>query len=271
VTDSLSAYQKHGFIRRSIDLLAAGAAWRGGSFTTREGNPSVDAHPSVSDATLVSTARSMLLTGAAGVAIAKVGDAMLISAAVQSADSPDVDTIQIYRVESELDGKGRPILAPALDQVAAYEKLMETLARGIDAVEPIQMTLDAIHSVLGVRSYMLDQGRISQTHVLALKEGALMYNGEVQALRHNMFFGLNQVADRVAEILGLPGLQWRWNEEWDLHGPCGYGVIYQIFLGQGLALEPIRSDEVGAMEMLVKSEIMSKQRLRDCLEKYGLT
>lgn len=164
MTDSLSAYQAHDFIRVSIDLLAEGAAWRGGSFTSN----TAPLPPQIADAIdhdhLVETARRMLLQGRAFITvISQEGSAPVLEFPPTDANPTDQTTVEIQRVESSFEPKAQPILQHVLPSIELYEKALEQSRVNPAALELVRYSLPAIHSALAISPAMIDQASIGRT------------------------------------------------------------------------------------------------------------
>ena len=91
--------------------------------------------------------------------------------------------------------------------------------------------------------------------------GAIQFKSEVDFLRHNIRFGLDQLAEPIGQALGISDLEWNWNHQWLPAGTCKYGHVYQVFRSKGLLLEPIRASELGGIRLAVNSGLLSGQHL----------
>jgi hypothetical protein len=118
------AYERHSFVQTSIDLLCAGASWRGGAFIAREEELQSQNLPEVSEKMLTEIAKSMLLDGQAHVEVTETEGKVGVTQ-ISSADSPKGGTIiTIERVENGFSPKGVPILERIGSNIDFYEKVL---------------------------------------------------------------------------------------------------------------------------------------------------
>jgi hypothetical protein len=271
MTDTVTAYNKHDFIRNSVDLLCAGAAWRGGKFVAQPNTIPENIISALDKDALALLVKSMLLKGVALVAVTTEQDHVSVSHIHSTNDAQGKTVIRIERVESSFDPTGEPILQRVITNVELYEKAMEQIPYNSDAVELLRYVLPSIHSALAIPPSMLDQTRISKTPVEELITGAIKYKSEVDSLRHNLRYGLNEVGDVFADTLAIESIQWEWNEEWILSGPCKFGHVYQVFLSKGITLDPIKNSELGGMKFAVQTGLLSNKTYDECATSYGVS
>ena len=269
MTITRNAYEKHNFIRTSIDLLCAGVSWRGGSFISEEDGKGKNL-PALDEELLVEFARSMLLDGKAYVGVTSTEGKFKIEQIPDPDASKSETIITIERVESSFSLKGEPILERIGSNIELYEKALEQYSIIPAADELLDYVLPSIHSSLAIPSSMLDQTRITQVPVEALMMGAIQYQAEVEQLRHNLRYGLNQIGDLVAGILDIDIVSWEWNENWIVEGPCKYGYVYQVFKSKGIALSPIMDSELGGMKLALQAGLISNHTYSECAASYGL-
>ncbi len=269
--DSVNAYRKHKFIQKSIDLIATGVAWGGGGFHALEGDIDGSVAQALSDYALVDLARGLLLFGGVRIGVAPAPGGVKV-AIFEGAQAPGTSVVNILRSDRGDDAEGEPVLAHALGAIDMYETLLGNLRtnQSPDLVDLLAYLQQSIHSALSIPGCMLEQPQIDQTNVIMLKQGAILFQSEVNLLRQNVRYGLNHVAHAMQDALHCGAIQWRWNAEWMTSRPCEFGWVYQVFRSQGLILEPIRRDEVGALQLAHTHGFVSKRTVDECAASYGV-
>jgi hypothetical protein len=266
--DTLTAYQRHDFIRACVDLLCAGVAWRGGRFVAPANNIPGNIANALDEAILASLAKAMLLQGVASVVITGEAEHVAVSQFQSATESKGSTIIAIERVESSFAPKGEPVLGRVINYVELYEQLLAKDSLDSATIELIGDVLSPIYSALAISPLIVNQDRISQTPAQALMIGAIRFQSEVELLRHNLRYGLNQVGDVLADGLSIENIEWEWNEEWMPRGPCQYGHIYQVFLSKGIALGPIKISELGGKKLAVEHGLLSNRSYQECVATY---
>jgi hypothetical protein len=268
-------FDKHHFIQKSIELLASGAAWGSGHFYI----PSLGFTPTVdhnlSDGVLKQLAMAMLVDG--NVSVAGKLEHSKISVEVLRPDQPAPEgsaSVEILRQTSSFDEPGQSILSGVRRLVDVSEKLFDQLQFDPSAIELAKRSLDSVHSALSVPGLLLDQSAINKAHPVSIKGALILYRGEVQNLRHNIRFGLSNLADEVELLSGEEIGGWWWNEDFipqgGLRNICTNGPAYQVFSANGIDLHPVQNDELGALEMMRDSGFISNQSYNECRACYGL-
>lgn len=271
MTDSLSAYQSHEFIRISIDLLASGVAWRGGSFSSSLSSVPSSIAKSIDEGRLAEIATQMLLQGRSLIRVVKQTDnSVLLELLKEDEADSSAGFTAVERVESSFLPSGRPILEPVLPSIDLYEQALQLGQAKPSALELLKYALPSIHSALAIPPTMLDQARISKTPPEFLMLGAIQFKSEVRSLRHNIQFGLDRVGEGISQVTGVQGIEWEWNEDWIPAGPCKYGHVYQVFSSMDLLLEPIRASELGGLQLAADNAIISRSTLGECASSYGV-
>ncbi len=264
-----SAYHDHSLIRDSIDLLAAGAAWKSGVFRSR----STDLPPSISDSVssegLVSIARDMLLDGRG------YGEANLSPTDVSFAYLPDASKlsasstlVEFVREQSSFDPPGTPILSNVYPSLDIYERALGQLSQNPAAAEVVAYAMAPLVSALGVQPVLLDQRQVAANHPLAVITAAFAFQFEVQLLRHNIAFALGQLAGDIAAAANIPDIYWSWEGEWNPQGMCRYGPVYQVFLSKGIDLYPVKQSELGGLAQLRDAGLISTTAYQECAASY---
>ncbi len=267
---TIAAYRKHDFIRTSIDLLCAGVSWRGGTFLAHPAVPQDKILPILDEQSLTRLAKSMLLEGKALVAVTTTQGTISLAQIQSAEDAKDETIISIERVESSFSPGGEPILERVSSNIELYEKALEQSLINPAVTEILNFALPSIHSALAIPSVMLDETRFTQVPVQALMMGAIQYQAEVESLRHNLRFGLNEVCSLIAEAMDIEVVEWDWNEEWITSGPCKFGHVYQVFRSKGIALDPIMNSELGGMKLALQARLISNQTYAECAASYGI-
>jgi hypothetical protein len=263
------AYQRHHLIKKAIDLLCAGAAWRGGSFLS---NPSTAAElvsSLLDEGSIISITKSLLLHGKSVVAISPSTNTIeLIQIEPDDAEEyPSSTTIQ-SAISSFLP-QGEPILKGLESHLDLYEYAIHQSSHNPAVSSILPITLSSIHSALAIQPFMLDQDMVYNTPVQNLMASAIQYRSKVSSIRHNLQYGFNDISIQLAHILDLESVYWEWTGDWIPTGECKFGHVYQVFLSEGTALEPIKEYELGALMAAVKTGLVSKTRYKINQESYG--
>lgn len=263
------AYEKHEFIRTSIDLLCAGVSWSGGKFIMRSGDAKGINLPLIDTEFLEELARSLLLEGKAFIEVSQVDGKIVI---VQN-ETPNLSMggklVTILRTEDSFSPRPTPILEHVGSNIELYEKAIQQLPINPSSVEIVDYTRQAIHSSLAIPSVMLDQTNFLKIPVETLMTGAIQYQSEVNMLRNTLSYGLDQVGDLISNILDIEAVIWEWSIDWIVRGLCKYGHVYQVFKSKGIILTPIRNSELGWMDSAVKTSLIPNRLYAECLQSYG--
>ena len=265
----------HAFIQKSIDLLAGGAAWGTGEFyIPAEGFTPVVKH-NISEHLLKELAFAMLVEGRTPID-ARLREGTLSIEIPQPADPAPEGflRVEILRQTSSFDEPGQSILTGVRDLVQVSETLFQQLKYDPDSLSFAKRAMDSVHSALSVPAVLLDQSAVDSAHLLGLKGALILYRGEVQSLRHNLRFGLSNLADDILGASGKDMGMWWWNEDFipqgGLRTNCINGPAYQVFSANGLDLHPVRNDELGALEIMKDSGLISNQSYGECRACYGI-
>lgn len=269
MTITRQAYEKHEFIRTSIDLLCAGASWHGGRFIFREDTHSKKI-PSINIQFLEQFAKSLLLDGQAFIEIINENETVSITQIAVPESLKGGAVIDITREESSFFPGAAPILERFDSQIKLYEEILRLLENNPNLIDLLGNVLLGIQSALAIPSYMLDQTRYSKIPVEQLMIGATIYHSEVKQLRHIINYGLDQVGESIATILGLDDTRWEWEIDWTFDGPCKYGNVYQVFKSKGFILTPILNSEIGGMKIALENGLISNHLFTECKKIYDI-
>jgi len=269
------AYKNLDFVRDAIDLLSAGASWRGGRFIANH-SASYDLNlPVLNQQTLSHLTRAMLLEGKAFVKIESTNEGVNVKQIQSSGDPNDDYIIVIERGESNLFPKGEPILDKFESQIDLYVNFMGLSKTNYDLNNSVKSLLinarSKMLSELGVPYCLLDISNISQVPVVSLMEGANQYKFKVDSLRWNLMRGLDDVGFHLSGLLGIEAVSWDWNLKWNIQRPCQYGHVYQLFLSKGIKLDPIKESELGGILLDLQAGLISKITYAECAATYGMT
>lgn len=268
MTFTSDAYLKHEFIKKSVDLLCAGAAWQGGSFVVDPTNESSKITPQVDTESLFSISKSLLLTGECILAILSNDSNEIKFINRDEIDQNPIYTI-IQRSISSFMPEGDPILKGFDSQLELYEDTFDLISGNPAIIPFFKNARSSIHSALAIQPYMLDQDLVLNTPAQSLMASAIQYKSEVSNIRHNIKFGLDNLGMQLAQSLDLDYLSWEWNKEWIPQGQCKYGHVYQVFLSQGIALEPIKENELGALNIGVETGLIPQSLYTACKSSYS--
>ena len=269
MTITREAYEKHDFIRTSIDLLCAGASWQGGRFVVPRGDTNHTNFPTLIPEFLEQLSKSLLLDGQAFIEVSSAAGKIDI-AQIETPKQSTVGTIiPIERVEDDISPEAIPILERFGDNIEICETMRKQLSVNPSAVILHEHALSAIHSALAIPSNLLDQSKYSQLPVEALMMGASQYRFEVSQLRHTLRYGLDEVGIIVAKGLNINDAIWEWNKDWVVDGFCEYGHVYQVFRSKGITLTPIMNSELGGAKKAVEAGLISQSTYAECAQSYG--
>lgn len=267
-------YEKHSFVRKSIDLLASGVAWGSGNFVVPAKGFAPTIQHTITEGALGQIAKNMLIDGAVDVS-GSIDDAQLKIEVVDSGTAPVEGTVSIsfQRQDTSFEEPGTSILHGLSDRLERSEDLLRAITYEPMALTLLEQIMKSIHATLGIPGWLLDQSRIDRAHPGSTMQALVLYRGEVQSLRNNVRFGLDRLADDLEEGFGKPLGLWWWGADVIPQGRirsfCSYGPIYQIFLRNGIDLSPVKEQELSGVKQLVESGLLSQSTYQECLVSYG--
>lgn len=269
MSESKDAYEKHSFIKKSIDLITAGSAWKGGYFHSDTQDIPSGISNSFSEERIRKIALEILLEGKVFVSV-EVNDTDLTFEMSNDSDpkSEGIEVFEFTRSRSSFDTPGQPILSKIMSNLEAYEEALSLLddPNNYKIIGTIKGTL---HDVLGVQPILLDTGVADKQVTLALKAAAQQYKFVVSSLRQNIQYVFDQIGMEISRNTELDNVVWRWNDTWKPEAMCEFGPVYQIFLSEGIDLRKIKEDELGALQIAVENELMPRSAYKKCLETYS--